>query len=62
MTNTLNEPHQPKDFDSYREECRARLRDAIPAPRYKPQAMSQQFQDLYTDGAGHCFSDADEGL
>ena len=30
-----------------------------PAPR---RACSQQFIDLYTDGAGHCFSDADPGL
>ncbi|MEI6646181.1 MAG: hypothetical protein WCP12_09090 [bacterium] len=28
----------------------------------RPRACSQQFIDLYTDGAGHCFSDADEGL
>jgi|GEM_PF-5177561 len=33
-----------------------------PPPPPRPRAVSQQFIDLYTDGAGHCFSDADEGL
>ena len=34
--------------------------DRTPPPARR--ACSQQFIDLYTDGAGHCFSDADEGL
>jgi hypothetical protein len=33
-----------------------------PPPARRPRAVSQQFIDLYTDGAGHCFSDADPGL
>ena len=33
--------------------------DPAPPPR---RTCSQQFIDLYTDGAGHCFTDADEGL
>ena len=31
-----------------------------PAPRGQPR--NTQFEDLYTDGLGHCFSDADTGL
>ena len=33
-----------------------------PRPPWPRPPVSQQFIDLYTDGAGHCFSDADEGL
>ena len=35
---------------------------AIQPPKQFSQKVDQQFLDLYTDGAGHCFSDADEGL
>ncbi len=36
-----------------------------PTPRPPPvlrRRTSQQWEDLYTDGLGHCFSDADPGL
>lgn len=33
-----------------------------PKPAPRPIKPPQWWQDLYTDGAGHCFTDADEGL
>jgi hypothetical protein len=59
---TGGEPQTPEELAHIREHvgnCKRDNRAPPPEPR---RACSQQFIDLYTDGAGHCFSDADEGL